>query len=161
MNRNEIEVEIEYQIDIIHWQQYCVYIRKFIVDTVHQFYCRIFHPFISLHSDPLLYTSLKIIFIFQLQRDVTPLTTALSPRDIQIIKCNGNITKIRKDNVCTYHPEYLSQIVILGKCSFFPFPMNECECTNNKRKREMCDTRNKKHVFFCFHPFIALMSCMW
>ncbi|XP_031618644.1 sodium channel protein 60E isoform X2 [Contarinia nasturtii] len=48
-----------------------------------------------------------------LQRDVTPLTTALSPRDIQIIKCNGNITKIRKDNVCTYQPEYLSHIVML------------------------------------------------
>ncbi|XP_055315474.1 sodium channel protein 60E isoform X4 [Sitodiplosis mosellana] len=48
-----------------------------------------------------------------LQRDVTPLTTALSPHDIQIIKCNGNITKIQKDNACTYQPEYLSHIVML------------------------------------------------
>lgn len=64
------------------------------------------------------------IFNFQLLRDVTPLTTALSPRDIQIIKCNGNITKIQKDNVCTYHPEYISQIVILGKCfSVFIFAL--------------------------------------
>lgn len=51
----------------------------------------------------------------QLQRDVTPLTTAISPRDIQFIKCNGNVSKTRKDNVCAYQQEYLSQIVVLGK----------------------------------------------
>lgn len=51
----------------------------------------------------------------QIQRDVTPLTTAISPRDIQLIKCNGNIAKIRKDSLCTYQQEYLSQIVVLGK----------------------------------------------
>lgn len=53
---------------------------------------------------------------FKLQRDVTPLTTAISPHDLQVVKCNGNITKIYKDQLCTYQPEYLSQIVILGKC---------------------------------------------
>lgn len=53
--------------------------------------------------------------LLQLQRDVTPLTTAISPRDIQFIKCNGNVPKIRKDNMCTYQQEYLSQIVVLGK----------------------------------------------
>lgn len=63
--------------------------------------------------------SLQIVFLLgsvkQLQRDVTPLTTAISPRDIQFIKCNGNVSKIRKDNACTYQQEYLSQIVVLGK----------------------------------------------
>lgn len=62
------------------------------------------------------------------QRETTPLTatitatstaatTTMNPRDIQVVKCNGNIVKIRKDNMCTYQPEYLSQIVILGKRS--------------------------------------------
>lgn len=61
-----------------------------------------------------------MFFVYiKLQRDVTPLTSALSTRDIQIIKCNGSITKIRKDNVCTYQPEYLSQIVIIGELYFF------------------------------------------
>lgn len=58
------------------------------------------------------------------QREGTPLTSAMAtttatttmnPRDVQVIKCNGNIVKLRKDNVCAYQPEYLSQIVILGK----------------------------------------------
>lgn len=63
------------------------------------------------------------------QREGTPLTTTMTiattttamptinPRDVQVVKCNGNIVKLRKDNMCTYQPEYLSQIVILGKCT--------------------------------------------
>lgn len=52
----------------------------------------------------------------------TPLTmttttamTTINPREIQVVKCNGNIVKLGKDNIGTYQPEYLSQIVILGK----------------------------------------------
>lgn len=56
------------------------------------------------------------------QRDVTPLMTTMStatmnPGEVQVVKCNGNIVKLRTDNMCTYQPEYLSQIVILGKQS--------------------------------------------
>lgn len=52
------------------------------------------------------------------QRDTTPLTTTtINPREVQVIKCNGNIVKLRNDDVCTYQPEYLSQIVVIGKQS--------------------------------------------
>lgn len=56
------------------------------------------------------------------QRDGTPFTTttvtaaaSINPGEVQVVKCNGNIVKLRTDNMCTYQPEYLSQIVILGK----------------------------------------------
>lgn len=42
-----------------------------------------------------------------------PLTAAT--RDIQVVKCNGNIVKVRKEADCPYQPEYLSQIIILGE----------------------------------------------
>ncbi|KFB48601.1 AGAP007086-PA-like protein [Anopheles sinensis] len=49
----------------------------------------------------------------QPQREVTPVTLALSPREVRIIKCNGNLAKIKQQNVYALHPEYLSQIVVL------------------------------------------------
>ncbi|XP_037923835.1 sodium channel protein 60E isoform X3 [Hermetia illucens] len=49
----------------------------------------------------------------ELQRDITPVTLALSPREIRIIKCNGNIARIKKHNVYALHPEYSSQIVVI------------------------------------------------
>ncbi|XP_037037155.1 sodium channel protein 60E isoform X3 [Bradysia coprophila] len=49
----------------------------------------------------------------ELQRDMTPVTIALSPREIKLIKCNGNLAKLKKHNVYALHPEYLSQIVVL------------------------------------------------
>uniref|UniRef100_A0AAG5D2F6 Uncharacterized protein n=1 Tax=Anopheles atroparvus TaxID=41427 RepID=A0AAG5D2F6_ANOAO len=49
----------------------------------------------------------------QQQREVTPVTLALSPREVRIIKCNGNLAKIKQQNVYALHPEYLSQIVVL------------------------------------------------
>lgn len=48
-------------------------------------------------------------------REVTPVTLALSPREVRIIKCNGNLAKVKKHSVYALHPEYLSQIVVLGK----------------------------------------------
>lgn len=42
-------------------------------------------------------------------------TATINPGEVQVVKCNGNIVKVRTDNMCTYQPEYLSQIVILGK----------------------------------------------
>ncbi|XP_055533096.1 sodium channel protein 60E isoform X2 [Wyeomyia smithii] len=47
------------------------------------------------------------------EREVTPVTLALSPREVRIIKCNGNLAKVKKPNVYALHPEYLSQIVVL------------------------------------------------
>ncbi|XP_035910397.1 sodium channel protein 60E isoform X5 [Anopheles stephensi] len=49
----------------------------------------------------------------QQQREVTPVTLALSPREVRIIKCNGNLAKLKQQNVYGLHPEYLSQIVVL------------------------------------------------
>uniref|UniRef100_A0A182QPZ0 Sodium channel protein n=1 Tax=Anopheles farauti TaxID=69004 RepID=A0A182QPZ0_9DIPT len=50
----------------------------------------------------------------QQQREVTPVTLALSPREVRIIKCNGNLAKLKQQNVYAgLHPEYLSQIVVL------------------------------------------------
>lgn len=46
---------------------------------------------------------------------MTPVTLALSPREIRIIKCNGNIAQIKKHSVYALHPEYSSQIVVIGK----------------------------------------------
>jgi hypothetical protein len=46
---------------------------------------------------------------------MTPVTLALSPHEVRIIKCNGNIAKIKNQNVYDLHPEYLSQIVVLGR----------------------------------------------
>ncbi|XP_052873705.1 sodium channel protein 60E-like [Anopheles cruzii] len=49
----------------------------------------------------------------QQQHEVTPVTLALSPREVRIIKCNGNLAKIKQQNVYALHPEYLSQIVVI------------------------------------------------
>lgn len=51
----------------------------------------------------------------QLQSDVTPVTIALTQREVRIIKCNGNVAKLKKHSIYSLHPEYLSQIVVLGK----------------------------------------------
>lgn len=51
----------------------------------------------------------------KLRNDMTPVTLALSPKEVRIIKCNGNAAKLKKHNVYELHPEYLSQIVVLGE----------------------------------------------
>lgn len=45
---------------------------------------------------------------------MTPVTIALSQREVRIVKCNGNISKLKQHNVYAMNPEYLSQIVVLG-----------------------------------------------
>ena len=50
----------------------------------------------------------------ELQGDITPVTLALSPGEVRIIKCNGNIACLKEHEVYTLHHEYLSQIVVLG-----------------------------------------------
>ncbi|XP_058466071.1 sodium channel protein 60E isoform X1 [Malaya genurostris] len=67
------------------------------------------------------------------QREVTPVTLALSPREVRIIKCNGNLAKVKKHNVYALHPEYLSQIVVLDD-----LPDRNCDrcvhcCVNYER----------------------------
>lgn len=57
----------------------------------------------------------NIFFIFfKLQRDITPVTIALTQREVRIIKCNGNIAKLKRNSIYSLHPEYLSQIVMIG-----------------------------------------------
>lgn len=53
--------------------------------------------------------------------EVTPVTVALSRKEIRVIKCNGvgACKKKRHTNMYTLPPDYLSHIVVLGKC---PFP---------------------------------------
>lgn len=63
------------------------------------------------------------LFLLQSQRELTPVTLALSPREVRIIKCNGNVAKLKKHDVYALHPEYLSQIVLLGKYILYFCPM--------------------------------------
>lgn len=49
------------------------------------------------------------------QNDHTTVTLALSPREVRLIKCNGNIARIKKHNIYALHPEYSSEIVVIGK----------------------------------------------
>lgn len=46
---------------------------------------------------------------------MTPVTIALSQREVRIIKCNGNMAKLNKQHLYSLPPEYLSSIVVLGK----------------------------------------------
>lgn len=46
---------------------------------------------------------------------MTPVTLALTPREVRIVECNGNMAaKLNSNDVYALHPEYLSQIVVLG-----------------------------------------------
>lgn len=60
----------------------------------------------------------------KLRNDMTPVTLALSPKEVRIIKCNGNVARLKKQkhNVFELHPEYLSQIVVLGGWLFSVVP---------------------------------------
>ncbi|XP_061387450.1 sodium channel protein 60E-like, partial [Musca vetustissima] len=40
-------------------------------------------------------------------------TLALSPREVRLIKCNGNIARIKKHNIYALHPEDSSEIVVI------------------------------------------------
>lgn len=50
--------------------------------------------------------------------EATPVTVALSPKEIRVIKCNGvgSCKKKKHHNMYTLPPDYLSHIVVLGKC---------------------------------------------
>lgn len=50
----------------------------------------------------------------ELTRELTPVTLALSPREVRLIKCNGNIARIKKHNIYALHQEYSSEIVVIG-----------------------------------------------
>uniref|UniRef100_A0A1I8MS87 Sodium channel protein n=1 Tax=Musca domestica TaxID=7370 RepID=A0A1I8MS87_MUSDO len=43
----------------------------------------------------------------------TAVTLALSPREVRLIKCNGNIARIKKHNIYALHPEDSSEIVVI------------------------------------------------
>lgn len=62
----------------------------------------------------------------KLRNDMTPVTLALSPKEVRIIKCNGNVARLKKHNVYELHPEYLSQIVVLGSYTITILRHNSC-----------------------------------
>ena len=58
----------------------------------------------------------KTAYTCKLQRvEVTPVTLAMSPKEIKVIKCNGvgNLKK-KKHNMYSLPPDYLSHIVVIG-----------------------------------------------
>lgn len=57
----------------------------------------------------------------ELQRELTPVTLALSPREVRLIKCNGNIARIKKHNIYALHQEYSSEIVVIGEFVMFSY----------------------------------------
>ncbi|XP_055627097.1 sodium channel protein 60E isoform X2 [Toxorhynchites rutilus septentrionalis] len=78
-------------------------------------------------------TGTELVHPSLVEREVTPVTLALSPREVRIIKCNGNLAKIKKHSVYALHPEYLSQIVVLDD-----LPDRNCDrcvqcCVNYER----------------------------
>lgn len=53
---------------------------------------------------------------------LSQVTLALSPREVKIVKCNGNnLQRKKKHDVYALQPDYLSQsIVVIGVCLFLP-----------------------------------------
>lgn len=46
---------------------------------------------------------------------MTPVTVAVSPKEIKVIKCNGVGTCKKKKQLYTLQPDYLSHIVVISK----------------------------------------------
>lgn len=51
----------------------------------------------------------------------TAVTLALSPREVRLIKCNGNIARIKKHNIYALHPEDSSEYVVIGEYRILPY----------------------------------------
>lgn len=47
--------------------------------------------------------------------EVTPVTVAVSPKQIKVIKCNGVGANKKKTEMYALQPDYLSHIVVIGK----------------------------------------------
>lgn len=46
---------------------------------------------------------------------VSTVELALSPREVRLIKCNGNIARIKNHNVYALHQEFSSEVVVIGE----------------------------------------------
>ncbi|KAH8253423.1 hypothetical protein KR032_005459 [Drosophila birchii] len=46
---------------------------------------------------------------------VSTVELALSPREVRLIKCNGNIARIKNHNVYALHQEFSSEVVVVGR----------------------------------------------
>lgn len=60
-------------------------------------------------------------------------TLALSPKEVKIVKCNGNNLQRnkKKHEVYALHPDYLSQsIVVIGVCNSLTYPVSQCHPTD-------------------------------
>ncbi|XP_037956573.1 sodium channel protein 60E-like [Teleopsis dalmanni] len=58
-------------------------------------------------------TEMVNVSTVELQNELTPVTLALSPREVRLIKCNGNIARIKKHNIYALHQEFSSEIVVI------------------------------------------------
>lgn len=63
--------------------------------------------------------------LLQQRIEVTPVTVALSPKEIKVIKCNGVGSCKKKKQMYSLPPDYLSHIVVIGKSLTFIFPNND------------------------------------
>lgn len=57
----------------------------------------------------------RVVTNVQLPGDVTPVTIALSEREVRIIECNGNLAELNEHTLYSLPPEYLSSFVVLGE----------------------------------------------
>lgn len=83
----------------------------------------------------------------KLRNDMTPVTLALSPKEVRIIKCNGNVARLKKHNVYELHPEYLSQIVVLGS---YIHDHDHCYLCSSAMWPSLWADDNKFHELCCF-----------
>lgn len=60
-------------------------------------------------------TEMVNVSTVELPNELTSVTLALSPREVRLIKCNGNIARIKKHNIYALHQEFSSEIVVIGE----------------------------------------------
>ncbi|XP_017482425.1 PREDICTED: sodium channel protein 60E [Rhagoletis zephyria] len=58
-------------------------------------------------------TEMVNVSTVELPNELTSVTLALSPREVRLIKCNGNIARIKKHNIYALHQEFSSEIVVI------------------------------------------------
>ncbi|KAJ8970053.1 hypothetical protein NQ317_012028 [Molorchus minor] len=68
---------------------------------------------IALNLDSFLPTDIKLGFLLQ-RIEVTPVTVAVRPKEIKVIKCNGVGNCKKKKELYALQPDYLSHIVVIN-----------------------------------------------
>ncbi|XP_067630184.1 sodium channel protein 60E isoform X2 [Eurosta solidaginis] len=65
------------------------------------------------HEEQEIGTDMVNVSTVELPNELTSVTLALSPREVRLIKCNGNIARIKKHNIYALHQEFSSEIVVI------------------------------------------------